>query len=226
MTFNIQVPTEIVRNKNITALEFVLLAKIIQAYYLSGKKDEFELLHKNLIFLLNIGDNNTFKKAYNNLVQQGYLIDEIDKLPRKGGIKVKVNLDIIPELNKNTTFTQVIKDILDKSVIDVVGYIGIRLIYYYQSYINNKVLNKGHCYASEDTITDHLGISRKTVIEYNKKLKQYKFVKIECHDLNDTGAYIRKGESEMLVFTKYNNHYFVQEDKIKKYVSKRCGLLA
>lgn len=206
-------------------MEFVLLAKLIQAYYISGKQDEFELHHKNLIFLLNIGDNNTFKKSYNNLVKQGYLMNVIEKLPRKGGISVRVNLDIIPEINRNLPFTQLTKDILDKSMIDAIGYIGVRMIYYFQSYINHKQINKNHCYASEETIATHLGITKRTVIEYNKKLKKTKIVKIVGHELKDTGEYVRKGDNELLVFNKYNNHYFVKEDKIIEFVSKKQGLL-
>lgn len=225
MTFKLQIPTEIIRNSEINATEFVLLAKLIQAYYISGKQYEFELHHKNLIFLLNIGDNNTFKKSYNNLAKHGYLLSTIDKLPRKGGISVRMNTDIIPELNKKLTFTQLHKDLMDKSVIDAIGYIGIRLIYYYQSYINLKQMNKNHCYASEETIATHLGISKKTVIEYNKRLKKTKMVKIVSHDLNETGEYERKGNKEVLVFNKYNNHYFVKEDKISEFVSKKQGLL-
>lgn len=225
MTFKIQLQTDIIRNKEINAVEFVLLAKIIQAYYLSGKKNEFELNHKNLIFLLSIGDNNTFKKSYNNLFKQGYLLNEIDKLPRKGGICVKINNSIIPELNKDVTFTQLTKDVLDKSVIDAVGYTGIRLIYYYQSYINHKQANKSHCFAAEETIASHLGITKKTVITYNKKLKQSKMVKIVTHDLKETGMYIQKGNDEMLIFNKYNNHYFVNENKIEEFVVKNRGLL-
>lgn len=204
-------------------MEFVLLAKIIQAYQ-KIKMDEFELHHKNLIFLLNIGDNNTFKKSYNHLFEQGYLLHKLDKLPRKGGISVKINTDIIPELNKDCMFTQVTSKVLDKCVIDEIGYIGIRLIYYYQSYTNKKD-GKLHCYASEETIADHLGISKRTVINYNNKFKKNKLVKIDAHDLKETGEYETKGNSEVLVFNKYNNHYFVKEDKIEEFVAKKSGYL-
>jgi hypothetical protein len=223
VSFKIQMRTDIVRNKNINALEFVLLAKLIQAYYLSGKKDEFELQHKNLIFLLNIGDNNTFKKAYNHLFDQGHILNKIISLPRKNGLPVKINPEIIPELNKDT-FTQVTKDVLDKCVIDEIGYVGVRLIYYYQSYINKKE-KKDHCYASEDTIADHLGISRRSVINYNNKFKENKLVKIVAHELKETGEYVTKGNELVSVFNKYNNHYFVNEGKIEKFVARNSGYL-
>ncbi|TCJ00967.1 hypothetical protein [Cytobacillus praedii] len=225
MTFKIQIPTDIIRNDEINAMEFVLLAKLIQAYYLSSKQEEFELHHKNLIFLLNIGDNNTFKKSYNKLVKQGYIVTPIDKLPRKGGINVKLNMNIIPELNKKLPFAQLNSSVLDKSVIDAIGYIGIRLIYYYQSYINRKDIAKNHCYASEETIAAHLGITKRTVIEYNKKLKKNKMVKITGHELMETGEYKRKKDKEVIVFNKYNNHYFVKEDRIIDFASKKQGLL-
>lgn len=224
MSFKIQVPTEIVRNNKINALEFVLLSKLIQAYYLCGKVDEFELDHKNLMYLLNIGDNNTFKKVMNKLFVHGYLLSEIKSLPRKGAITVKMNVNVIPELNKNMMFTQLTKDVLHKSIIDTVGYIGVRLIYYYQSYINHKEEKKNHCYAAEETIAFDIGITKKTVIEYNKKLSKNKFVKIVSHDLNDTGEYVRKDDNEIIYYNKYNNHYFVKEDKISEFVSRNQSL--
>jgi hypothetical protein len=223
LSFNIQIPTNIIRNKEINAMEFVLLAKIIQAYYLSGKEDEFELHHKNLIYFMSIGDNNTFKKAYNNLHKQGYLLNKIDQLPRKGGVSVQVNPAIIPELTKGIAFTQLSKDVLDKVVIDEIGYIGIRLIYYYQSHINKK--GRDYCFASEETIAADLGITKKTVITYNKQLKKIKMVKIESHVLKDDGSYTTKGNSEVLTFQKYNNHYFVKEDMIKQFAAKKQGLI-
>lgn len=223
MSFQIQIPTEIVRNKDINATEFVLLAKLIQAYYLSGKKEEFELHHKNLIFLMSIGDNNTFKKAYNSLVQQGYVLDKLNTLPRKSGILVRLNPNIIPELNKGTNFTQLTSKLLDKVVIDAIGYVGIRMIYYFQSHINKKG-KKDYCYASEETIAEHLGITKRTVITYNQKLKKVRLVKIVCHELGEDD-YIRKGEKDVLTFKKYNNHYYVREDKIGDFVTAKQGLL-
>jgi hypothetical protein len=211
LSFQIQIPTEIVRNKNINAMEFVLLAKLIQTYYISGKKEEFELHHKNLIFYMAIGDNNTFKKAYNSLVDKGYILDTIDTLPRKGGITVRLNMSVIPELNKGIAFTQLDSNILSKSVIEEIGHLGVRLIYYYQSYINKKD-GKHYCFVSEEKIADHLGITKKTVITYNKKLKKSKLVKIVQHELKDNGEYI----GERLEFKKYNNHYYVREDKLNE----------
>lgn len=225
MAFNIQIPTSIVRNNEITAQEFVLLGKLIQAYQLSGRKSEYEISHKNLMFLLNIGDNNTFKKAYNNLAKQGYLLDALDKLPRKNGIKVKVNPDIIPKKSGKEPFVQLTSELLNKSVIVEIGYIGIRLIYYFESYINRKVLYKDRCFASEETIAAHLGITKRTVITYNKKIKKVKFVKIEAHKLEDTGEFVKKGESEVQLFNKYNNHYYVNREKISEFVSKENGLI-
>jgi hypothetical protein len=225
LSFNIQIPTDIVRNNKITAQEFVLLGKLIQAYHLSGRKEEYEVSHKNLMFLLNIGDNNTFKKSYNNLVKHGYILDQLDKLPRKNGIMIRVNPKIIPKKTGKDPFVQLTSDLLNKSVIDEIGYVGIRLIYYYESYINRKVLYKDRCFASEETIAAHLGITKRTVITYNKKIKKCKFVKIEAHDLKETGEYEKKGEKDVQFFNKYNNHYYVNREKISEFVSNENGLI-
>lgn len=225
MGFKVQIQTKIVKNNKLSALEFVLLAKLIQVYYLIGQKNIFEIEHKKLMYLLGISDNNTFKKAYNNLVKYGYLIGEVKTLPRRNGLTIQINTDIIPKKNDKVAFTQVTKDVLDKSIISTVGYVGIRLIYYYQSYINKKMMDRGFCFASEETIANHLGITKKTVIEYNKKLEKCKFVKIDRHKLQNEEVYERKSDKEIIVFNKYNNHYFVMEKNISKFVEKNSGIL-
>lgn len=177
------------------------------------------------MFLLSIGNNDTFKKSFNSLVKHGYILTPLEKLPRKNGILVKVNPKIIPKKTGKDPFVQLTSDLLNKSVIDEIGYVGIRLIYYYESYINRKVMYKDRCFASEETIAAHLGITKRTVITYNKKIKKCKFVRIEAHKLEATGAFIPKGKKEVELFDKYNNHYYVNREKISEFVANENGLI-
>jgi hypothetical protein len=223
--FKIQIPTEIVRDKELKAIEFVLLGKLIQCYYMVGKKVDFKVNHSKIMQFMSIKDNDTFKKTFNGLCSRGYILNEIDKLPRKGMIDVELNPKIIPELNKGGVYTQLIKSVLDNSIIDTVGYIGVRLLYYYKSYINEKEPLKQYCFASEETIAEDLGITKVTVINYQKKLKKAKFIKIDKHILETELIYTRVSDKEMVAYTKYNNHYFLRLDKLVEHIEKNSSIV-
>jgi ERCC4-related helicase len=223
--FKVQIPTEIVRSSTINATAFVSLAKLIQGYYISGCNEVYRLDHKVLMNFLNIKDNKTLKEALKTLHEQGHVLNQITNLPRKGGIDIEINPQIIPELNNGSIFTQLTKNVLDKSVISAVGYIGVRLLYYYKSYINEKDTKKQYAHPAEELIAKDLGISKTTVIEYNKKLKKHKLLKIESHELSNSNEYKRVGDRQMIIFTKYNNHYTILHDKIDGFPEKNGSKL-
>ncbi|MEC1757395.1 helix-turn-helix domain-containing protein [Schinkia azotoformans] len=216
--FKVQVPTDVVRNPEIPCNVFVLYAKLIQLYYATYQKEEFKADHKALMYHLNIGDNRTFKKSYNTLYEFNLVKNKLDSLPRKNGITVQMNVEKLPNKDNGIMFTQLTKNLLELITIKKIGDIGVRIIYYIQSRINNtKRANHGFCFASQETIAEEIGVDRKTVIKKIEELRKVKFIKVDKHELEDTGQYIRKGESEILFFTKYNNHYFVREDKIDEF---------
>lgn len=218
-TFKVQIATDIVRDSSISAMEFVVYAKLIHLYYLSDRKEELEIPHAKLMYYLNIKENRTFRSCINNLTEKGYLLSKVDKLPRHGALKIKINIEKIPTKENGIMFAQVTSSLLDKYSLDKIDYVGCRLIYYYQSYINSKT-GKEYAYPSEETIAEDLGITEKTVRKYNKKLESVKFAKIIKHELSTNNEYIRKADMELLYFTKYNNHYYVREDMIDKYIDK------
>ncbi|MEC1697737.1 hypothetical protein [Schinkia azotoformans] len=222
--FKVQVPTDFVRNPDVPCNVFVLYAKLIQLYYATYQKEEFEADHKMLMYYLNIGDNRTLKKSYNMLFEMGYVKNKVETLPRKKPITVKMNIEKIPNKDNGIMFTQLPTSILDLVVLKAIGEIGLRIMYYIQSRINKTqgiYSSSNFCYASEETIAKEIGVDRKTVIEYLKVLHKIKFLKIDKHKLEETGEYLRKGETDIIQFIKYNNHYFVREDKINEFRLKK-----
>ncbi|WP_203289832.1 hypothetical protein [Metabacillus sp. cB07] len=225
--FKIQIPTQLVRSDKFTAAEFILTAKLLQAYYSQPGKDkplEFAIDHKAFMHYLFFKGNNTFKKALNGLHNKKIIENKIEVLPRKGGLYIKLNKVVIPEFNKQRGyFTQLPYYVLSREVIEAVGHVGVRLLYYYKSYINAKEPLKQFCFVAEATAAGHLNITEKTVIKYNKYLKTRKFIKVEQHKLKENECeYDSNGK---LVFTKFNNHYFLRLDKIKEYCEEQSSSL-
>jgi len=219
--FQIQVPTSIVRNNGIGSGEFVLLAKLIDAYYGRPERTfDLSIDYKALMFYLSIKDNNTFKKRLNNLHSIGYIIEPVDKLPRKGALIIKLNPEVVPELKKGQHFTQLPRNVTSKKVIDAVGDTGVRLLYYFKSYINTKQLYKDKCSAAIETIAEHLNIEPKTVIKYSKLLEKKKFIKITQHKVEHETEYHPVSGNEMYLFFRYNNQYYLRLDKIEEFCLK------
>jgi hypothetical protein len=227
--FNIQIPTQIVRSSKFTSGEFILLAKILQAYYSQTGKEKsltFTIDHKAFMYFLFFKDNNTFKKNIKKLCDMNIIENEINNLPRKGGLEITLNKVVIPEYNKERGyFTQLPYFVLNREVIEGVGYVGVRLLYYYKSYINAKDFTKQYCFVAESTTATDLNITEKTVIKYNKFLKDRKFVKIEKHKLHELGSYSSINGKEVLNYIKYNNHYILQMDKVEKFCDESRSLL-
>lgn len=226
--FKVQVPTEIVRSKEYTDKEFVLLAKLIHIYYMIPEEQKsltFGIKHKDVMFYTGIKDNDTFKKSLKGLYEKNAIKNEIISLPRKGGIEISLNEEVIPEMNQNGYFTQLQSEVLSKNAIDVVGHNGVRLLYYYQSYINTNDPKKTFCFVAEVTTAEDLGITEKTVIKYNKLLEKNKFIKIERHKVEQNYYTTKKG-NESYLFTKYNNHYYIKYKNISSFCEKTSGLLA
>lgn len=226
--FKIQIPTQVVRSKKFTASEFVLLAKILQAYYKQPGKEKpltFSIDHKAFMYYLFFKDNETFKKNLIGLFVKGVIESELYdkenqkiKLPRKGGLQLTINKLIIPAFNKERGyFTQIPYYVLNREIIEAVGYVGVRLMYYYKSYINEREPLKQFCFVAETTTAEDLNITEKTVIKYNKFLKVKKFIKIEKHKLENSETYDENGK---LLFEKYNNHYFLRLENVSKYCSQ------
>jgi hypothetical protein len=206
----IQIPNEIIRNEGVqlNAIEFVMLLFLKKLYFLSGNKDTFEIDPKKLMCHIGIGDNRTFKKIFGTLYENGFILEKMESVPRGKPLVVKLN---ISKLECKSGFTQLPTKLLDKA--NEIGCVGVRLLYYYESYINRKNNKVDFCYASYETITSALGIGKQTVSDTNQVLVKCKYLKITKHQL---GTEYKYNNDDVLMFEKWNNHYDVKLDKIKK----------
>lgn len=214
MIFKIQVASEVIKNSKLTHESFLIYCKLIQHFYVNkGESNSILIDHKKFMYFSNIKSNQTFKKCINQLYEYGLIENKIDKLPRTGLVEVILN-SIYLSTKKDFSFAQLPYFILDRCVINSIGLEGIRLLYYFKSYINNGMQ---FCFSSRETIAREIGSNPKTIDKYIKLLKDYKFIKISKHDLQSTGEYIKKNEfsKEKAEFKKFNNHYHLQLDKFK-----------
>ncbi|MGG3920419.1 hypothetical protein ABEV41_00465 [Geobacillus thermodenitrificans] len=205
----IQIPDEIIRNYcvDFNHYDFGVYAMLKYAHFRNPKQDKgkLEVDHKFIMNKLFINDSRTLKKSLNKLYKYGFIDSEVKRLPRNGALKLEFN----PVPFKTKTFTQLPANLINK--IEHIGLIGYRLVYYYESYINRKdVISKQFCFVGQDTISDELNINKETIKKYNDILKKNKLITIKRHQLEFDGY----DDLDNVVFTKYNNHYYVHIDKI------------
>jgi hypothetical protein len=204
----IQVPDEIIRNTNfkLDSHTFATYTYLKFLHFRNYFGDVLELDHNAFKGKLCMADNRTLKKCLLNLHKQGIVLEYIDKLPKQKALTL--TFDPVPFESK--TFTQLPANILYK--IEHIGVIGLRLLFYYESYINRAdVLEKQFAFPAIETIAKDLNINKETVIEYNSKLKKNKLIKIIKHKLEWSGDY---DNLDAAIYTKYNNHYYVQINNI------------
>src|SRR5690606_34622114 len=134
----------------------------------------------------------TIKKYFDHLHQLGYIKEKL-VIKRKNPI----NVHLIIEKLQEKPYTQLPVSILEK--LDTIDYIGLRLLYYYESYINRTQIQNQFCFAAMDTIEKHTWISKKTIIKYNEILVKSKLLKIEKHKLETEYNYTEQDE---LIFDK------------------------
>lgn len=219
--FMVQIASEVVRDNTVNDAEFVLYAKLVQLYQRSGKKDEYEVDYRQLMYFLDIGDNRTLKKCLNKLFNRGLILNEIRNLPKKQPLKIKINPEYIPSKDKSIKFTQLPHVILDLYIIKNIAYTGIRILYYLESYIDRSKQYdiEQVAYPSEELIGKDTGNSRTTIVKYIQILEKEKLIKIErnyLHPKADDG-YI---DDDVQLFIKYNNKYWVRRDNFKKRAEK------
>ncbi|WP_228307306.1 hypothetical protein [Priestia sp. J2] len=223
----IQIATEIVRDTDLKPLDFVLYARLV-SHHTYTKEKEMKIDHSKLKSILRIKDNDTLKKSYNKLYEKGYMLNKLDKLPRKASTLMIINEKYIPKNQNVKWFTQFASDVVHPNIIDAIGYTGIRMLYVYQSHINYTNLSRHYSFASEETIAKESGVTKNTVIKHNDMLKKHRFIKIEKHKLEETGEWeVKKGNvNESLKFTKYNNHVYLSEEKVCLYIKRKVTALA
>jgi DNA-binding transcriptional regulator YhcF (GntR family) len=225
--FKIQVPQSIVRNKDISDRSFVLLAKLIQAYYTqtsNAKELTFSINHKQIMYFTNLPNRKKFVECLRELYKHELITNEIKSLPKKNGLEITLSQKVIPELNEKQIFVQLENYVLHRSIIEEIGHTGVRILYYIKSFINYRQLGKDHCYASIQLMANDLGISEKTFIKYIKILEKVKFIKVKRNPAKPNIQYDKNG-NEKLLFERLNNEYYIKHENFKKYIDKQTSLI-
>jgi Helix-turn-helix domain len=215
--FYIQIPTELIRNPNFSSAALYVYAKLIQRFYVFKKKyKKFEIDHRQFMFYAGIKSNKKLKDVLNELYINKLIKNKIENLPRRGMIEIELDT-FFDSSSKNYYFTQLPVEILHKSILDEVGHQGIRLLFYFKSYINNW---DEFCYCSYKTIESETDMSENTIIKYCNLLQKKKFIKKQKHCLEWNGEFIPdEFGNEKLNYTKYNNHYQIRYETINKYAT-------
>jgi hypothetical protein len=226
--FKIQIPQSIVRSNKISDKEFVVLTKLIQ-YYKSQPGDDKSLTftiisYKKLMNYVNITDQRTFTTCLKGLYKNNYINNEIKRLPRNGQLTISLSPNVIPELAEEKLFTQLESWVINMSVIEKVGHTGVRMLYYLMSWINYTQRGKDHCYASVERMAKDIGVSEKTFIKYTGILEDVKFIKVVRHDINLENQ-VDKNGNENLLLDRWNNHYYIKLENIKKFTEKSVSLV-
>jgi hypothetical protein len=241
VSFKIQIPNPLIRNSTLDSTHFVVYAKLIQMYYYTGQSKVMRINHDVLKFSCCIKDNRKLKKALIDLHKRELIVIKFNKkgefnFPKQGLIDIEMNeffnlKKVGRKKEDRFFFAQLSSIILNRDIIEQIGHFGVRLMYYYKSYINpharkerddGRIQYHNFCWTSILTIAEETGISEKSVRTYNKKLEKIKFIKITKHELGTTYEYIKKKDTEELIlqYSRYNNHYEVREDRIEIYYDK------
>lgn len=204
----LQIPDEIIRNTwfKLDDHSFCVYAMLKYTQFREfNKTNELQIDHNKLKHKLYISDNRTLKRVLKALHKNQIVLEYITQLPRKGSL----NITYDNMTDKSNSFTQLPITLFNK--IEHIGVIGIRLLYYYESYINRKdVPARQYAFPSIETISADLHLHHTTIIEYNELLKKHKLLKITKHVIQED-AY---DEDYNMTYIKYNNHYFVRIENI------------
>jgi hypothetical protein len=202
---HVQIPNQVIRNPNVSSLEFMIITKFKELEYENSSSEFFIHSKSHLKDVFRLNDNRTIKKSLNNIYEEGYLSKPVTIDSHSIG-KVILNNEL---LKVKSNFTQVYMSIM--KYYDSIGANGVRLLFYYESYINRKITNNQFCYASIKTISAETGLNSKTIIKYNEILKKQKLLHIDKHKL---GTEYRYDENDKVIFSKFNNHYSVRLESI------------
>lgn len=217
--FKIQIPTEVIRNPEISHEAFLIYCKLVQHYYIKKQENlTLEIDHKKFMYFSNIKSNQTLKKGIDQLFKSGLVENKIDTLPRAGNIYIKLSEKYVSN-NKEFNFAQLPYYFLDKCMVASIGYEGLRILYYLKSFINKA---NEFCFCSRERIAEEIGSSPNTIDKYTNRLKKIKLIKIEKHALEKDGYWSEEDEfgNQKETFIKYNNHYYLRFDKFKEVHTK------
>lgn len=194
----IQIPNSVVKNRGINDKAFLVYYYLKhQSFRAYEDKINLQINHIEMKKKLCIKDNRTLLKALHDIYNFGLIAEYIEKLPIHSLMKIRLNeIELKP-------FTQLPIGIIDK--IAEIESKGLRLLYYYKSFINHTKYEKLYAFPSYDTINKETGLSFETIKKYNVKLQKLKYLKIYS-----SKAFINADGQ----IHKFNNKYFLRYDRL------------
>ncbi|MGA3598600.1 hypothetical protein [Lysinibacillus agricola] len=194
----IQIPNSIIKNKNISVNAFAVYVYLkCKSFRERDDKIHLKLDHKEMRVELGMKkDNRPLIAAFQNLYQNGLIKEEVLKMP----IHSPLNITLLKI--EHEPFTQLPIELIGK--IPIIKSYGLKLLYYYESFINRKQFLRQFAFPCFETIQEDTGLNHNTINKYNKLLVENKLLKIDKH----------KVEQGDFGFEKWNNHYFVLWDKM------------
>lgn len=201
-------PNLIIRDPNLSSIEFLILIKLKQLQFTNGSSSFKFNSKEHLKIPLGINDNRTLHKALTNLYSFKYILEPA-KIDSHSVGTVLLNEILIKSKSK---FTHIYISLLDK--LPLIKPNGIKLLCYYESYINRSDRvnpSSQFCYTSIETIAKETGLTRKTIIKYNNILEKNSLLDVDKHKLGTDYHY---DDNDKIIFNKYNNHYFVRLENI------------
>ena len=202
-TLFVHVPNGVVRDSNLSSIDFCVLSRLLFLRFISQSQNIVEIDVSKFKEILHISDNRTLKNSFRRLKALGYISNNVE-LNRRSTSSIEINID---KFDLSMNFTRL--PVLIFKYITEIGYPGIRLLFYYESYINRKDSLRRYCYPSQETIKTETKLSTRSIIEYNKRLVKSKLLKVTQHD--PLPEYDEVGE---LNWNRWNNHYDVRLENL------------
>lgn len=213
---SIHILTKVVRDGNLTCNDFAVILYLKHLIWQTGNRYSFQVSAPDMRHDLRITDNRTLKASLSNLHIHNYIQNEIKQMQPNKPIQLDLNQKKFDTENRKEGeyFTKLPINILYALKDGKLNSKEVRLLYYIKSYINSDDMRKQFCYTSiEKTMVKETNISKNTIPKYTEMLKKKKLISIDKHKLGTSYQYNEKGE---LIFTKYNNHYFLRLENIMK----------
>ena len=202
--YYILVPTSVVRGKEckLDAKTFVVYCYLLfQEFKAFRKNKTLEEDHVDLKITTAILDNRTLKRCLNDLHQLGIIDEKIENLPKKQHLNIT-----LASSTKHHFFTKMPVNLF--AHIREIGHVGFQLLFYYESYINRKQVNKEYAFPSFKAIRRDLGISFDTLLKYNDVLTRVGFLSVIRSESDNSN------EREDKTFNNWNNRYYLQLHKL------------
>lgn len=202
-TLFVHVPNGAVRDSNLSSIDFCVFSRLLFLRFISQSRSIVEIDVSKFKEILHISDNRTLKSSFRRLKALGYISNNVE-LNRRSTSSVEINID---KFDLRNNFTRL--PVLIFKYITEIGYPGVRLLFYYESYINRKDSLRRYCYPSQETIKIETKLSNRSIIDYNKRLVKAKLLKVTQHD--PLPEYDEVGEVN---WNRWNNHYDVRLENL------------